>query len=435
LTDLDNTGTVRVVRLIRIGILVLLNVCPGFVSGQPPAIQIVAVEVPLSPAVQTAIDASLSSPFPARCIQLFLEFDSPDWELQSMYSQSTAQWTLNTTTTFYQSPFGGALSSDLTLAACPFFPETCFDSYLTIGSVQGPSSQTIRISSGPTPFSTFESGQSFTDNSFFGAAVFISSIPPNSQGIPDSQNRVMLAQLTTDGIVCGLFNFSVRRLNPDRTVYDPPGAAFSEFYTLTSVICPSTPIDGNPGSGIVVCPTVLASDILEFEGHPGLNSIELFWKTAHEKGVDHYEIEKQLHDGTFIHLIDVHPEESIGVGLYTATDIQPWPGSNVFRLFETDLNGVRSFKSRCEVEYPDSPLVYLYPNPCSGEVIQLISTQRKITEVYLFNSSGLRCRNIFADPSENNSDMPLHIGWLQSGPYNLVIQFEEGDPVTLRFVH
>ena len=116
---------------------------------------------------------------------------------------------LTTSTSFYQNALGGATPSDITSGALALVPELAYDSWVSVGLTQAPEAGEGAVELIPGDWSTsFEAGNSFTVNDGIGSGWYI--VPPvASNGLAGSDNRVLLAQLTTDGILGGSFRTQV----------------------------------------------------------------------------------------------------------------------------------------------------------------------------------------------------------------------------------
>ena len=120
---------------------------------------------------------------------------------------------LLTSTQWYQNENGGQFPCANNPLLFSLFPELEFDSWLTIG-IDGPPNPLLVqdcpqvVMSNGSPFATeFESGQSFTIDDLIGSAWFV--VPSNTNGLPDEDGRVLLAQLTTDGELDGVLYMQV----------------------------------------------------------------------------------------------------------------------------------------------------------------------------------------------------------------------------------
>ena len=115
-----------------------------------------------------------------------------------LYGQHEFALALNTTTSFYQNAFGGVTPNDLTAGAMALVPELAYDSYVTIGLTSEPEGQEGSVELIPgTWMDAFEAGPSFTVNDGLGSGWYI--VPPTPNGLGGADQRVLVAQLTTDG--------------------------------------------------------------------------------------------------------------------------------------------------------------------------------------------------------------------------------------------
>ena len=112
---------------------------------------------------------------------------------------------LRTTTSFYQNPLGSLTADGINPMFFPSFPELAFDSWITIGIDQAPGDGEGSIytagSAGDTWTTDFEDGGNLELNNFFGGSWF--TLNNVSNGFAGDDNRVLVAQLTTDGNVTG----------------------------------------------------------------------------------------------------------------------------------------------------------------------------------------------------------------------------------------
>jgi len=146
--------------------------------------------------------------------------NNPHWEMQAMYGDSINPWELTVSTSFWQSPMGGPLSSNNNPAFYAIAPETAFDSWFAIGKDDKESS--IQALDGPLrPLKQFEQGKGFLENSLVGTSVIGVWIAPNVQGRPDKHDKILIAQITSDGDVSTTMNFQFRELDKKGHVLKP----------------------------------------------------------------------------------------------------------------------------------------------------------------------------------------------------------------------
>ena len=120
---------------------------------------------------------------------------------------------LLTSTEWYQNENGGQFPCANNPLLFDLFPELEHDSWLTIG-IDGPPDPGLGqdcpqvVMSNGSPFATeFENGQGFVIDDLIGSAWFV--VPSNTNGLPDEDGRVLLAQLTTDGDLDGVLYMQV----------------------------------------------------------------------------------------------------------------------------------------------------------------------------------------------------------------------------------
>ena len=112
---------------------------------------------------------------------------------------------LRTTTSFFQSTSGSLTADGINPLFFPLFPDLEYDSWVTIGIDQVPGEDegaiNVAQASGDTWASDFEAGENLELNSFFGGSWFTTGNVSN--GFAGDDNRVLVAQLTTDGNITG----------------------------------------------------------------------------------------------------------------------------------------------------------------------------------------------------------------------------------------
>ena len=114
---------------------------------------------------------------------------------------------LRTTTSFFQSPFGGISPASINPLWFVVVPSLEYDSWLTIGidqqynSANNESDISFVQAPSDTWMNEFNAGNNIEINSFFGGSWF--ALITASNGYAGEDNRVLVAQLTTSGVVTG----------------------------------------------------------------------------------------------------------------------------------------------------------------------------------------------------------------------------------------
>ena len=112
---------------------------------------------------------------------------------------------LNTSTSFYQDSYGGITPDNINPLFFTVVPSLNYDSWLTIGieGVAGAGESAITVVQAPDDnwVTAFNDGGNLELNSFFGGSWF--ALITSSNGFAGEDQRVLVAQLTTDGDVSG----------------------------------------------------------------------------------------------------------------------------------------------------------------------------------------------------------------------------------------
>lgn len=145
--------------------------------------------------------------------RLYVTLPGPDDVVTTVFGDIQHPTALLTSTSWYQSNEGGQFPCANNPLLFDLFPELPYDSWLTIGidgppnGAEGEDCPQVVMSSG-SPFATeFENGSGFVIDDLIGSAWFV--VPTNTNGDPDENGRVLVAQLTTDGDLDGVLHLQV----------------------------------------------------------------------------------------------------------------------------------------------------------------------------------------------------------------------------------
>lgn len=139
--------------------------------------------------------------------RIYANLTGPNDYLGAVYGNAAEPVDITSTTTFYQHPAGGSFGTDLNPFFLTILPDLAYDSWLTIGLDVAPvavNEEGISSIGMNAELSAFESGANFLLNSSVGGSWFV--LPGSSNGYPDENLRVLLAQVTTSGLLSGTFN-------------------------------------------------------------------------------------------------------------------------------------------------------------------------------------------------------------------------------------
>ncbi|MBI1267310.1 MAG: T9SS type A sorting domain-containing protein [Cryomorphaceae bacterium] len=119
---------------------------------------------------------------------------------------------VRTSTSFWQTPLGGATGDAVNPAIFGVFPETEFDSFVTIGRANSndPGTSITAQQSAAEPWVTnFEAGNDVVISGLIGGAWFTLFSAQTVNAIAGPDNKVLIGQFTTDGVFDGYVNAQI----------------------------------------------------------------------------------------------------------------------------------------------------------------------------------------------------------------------------------
>ena len=144
--------------------------------------------------------------------RIYANFASDNVEVTAVYGTESAPWQLIPSTSFYQDEMGSPMASGINPAFFAVVPSLEFDSWLAIGAAPGMDDQSNSIGMDAF-FPAFEDGGALDVNTFLGGSIFL--IPGASTQAVPVDGKVLLAQITTDGLTEARFNLQIRDENDE----------------------------------------------------------------------------------------------------------------------------------------------------------------------------------------------------------------------------
>ena len=141
--------------------------------------------------------------------RLYLETPNADDIVTSFTGNSAFPLEISTSTSFYQHPGGGVTSASQTPFLLSNFPEAAYDSYVTINMTAPAVTAEGQIEVSIPPgnwMAGFEAGGSILVNDIVGSGWYVT---PDASNALVVGNRMLFAQLTTDGAISGSFRAQV----------------------------------------------------------------------------------------------------------------------------------------------------------------------------------------------------------------------------------
>ncbi|MDG2425099.1 MAG: T9SS type A sorting domain-containing protein, partial [Flavobacteriales bacterium] len=134
-------------------------------------------------------------------VRLYVTTENASDFLSAVAGDGVNPTVIRTTTSFYQDAFGATLGSDLPDLDPSIAPGLAYDSYVTIGLDGAPGVDDQPINAVGDWVSDFEAGGDIMVNSFYGGSWF--GLYPSAASVAGADQRVLIAQLTTDGQLSG----------------------------------------------------------------------------------------------------------------------------------------------------------------------------------------------------------------------------------------
>lgn len=123
---------------------------------------------------------------------------SSEHSLHAVFADTDSDMIIETTGSFYQNPLGHHTSLNINPNVITAEPKLAFDSWVTIGADNSTNNNLWNVG---LDFDAFGSGGLLhvEDGAWF-------LVPTDPRCVPDENGRILLAQLTTDGVATGMLN-------------------------------------------------------------------------------------------------------------------------------------------------------------------------------------------------------------------------------------
>ena len=154
--------------------------------------------------------------------------------------------------------------------------------------------------------------------------------------------------------------------------------------------------------------------IISFNGVRQDNSVKLTWETENEIDFSNFEVQRSTGNNVWQTIATINAGNTGGRNNYTATDVNPDKGINLYRLKENDKTGTYKYSGIVKINFAKVFNVTAYPNPATNQII--IQADKKITSINLADLNG-RVIKEFSISNNNTYD----ISTIPSGVYFLKI--------------
>jgi hypothetical protein len=216
--------------------------------------------------------------------------------------------------------------------------------------------------------------------------------------------------------------------------YSMNGVQFNLSWNAGNTVCPTTL--QNPTGSIVAC-TTLPIDLIEFDARPWLDHVEVIWKTATEKGSDHFEVQRSA-DGRHYEAIGRLPAagNSVDTRSYHLVDDAPLEGLSWYRLKQVDVDGTAQFfDPRTVLLGARRGSLTVFPNPADDR-LNVVYTARDEAAVTwrLRDASGRLVREGVHGALEGSNRLSIDVRTLDPGGYLLELSGPNGPVGNARFM-
>lgn len=144
------------------------------------------------------------------------------------------------------------------------------------------------------------------------------------------------------------------------------------------------------------------------------NSVFITWQTATEQNNDYFVVEKSSDGRVFTELTRVAGQgTSNSTANYKAFDYQPHPGSNYYRIRQTDIDGASTYTPVSTIQFSTTgTAISIFPNPTS----HLLTLQTDATGNRMYQISDLK-GNMIESKRINSGSMQINISHLPAATY------------------
>jgi hypothetical protein len=133
---------------------------------------------------------------PGRTYRFYVKLANDSDQVHMVYGDAKHGLEIKSSKPFYQSPEGGPFSMQINRKLSADEPTVRYDSWLTIGALDNYDNETTNFLLKTEEFETTGGSISTSDGAWF-------CIPGKPQTYAGSDRRVLIAQLTTEGIISG----------------------------------------------------------------------------------------------------------------------------------------------------------------------------------------------------------------------------------------
>lgn len=179
--------------------------------------------------------------------------------------------------------------------------------------------------------------------------------------------------------------------------------------------------------------TVLPLTFIDVNAVKQNNQIAVIWKTANEVNLHHYEVERST-DAVVFTKMHSTPARNTASNTYNWTDTNPADNYNYYRIKSIDINGQIVYSKLVKVLMADKPIMSVYPNPVTNNIInlQMASIKPGLYNIRLLNTNGQVIYSAQIKHLANTATEQINLNkQIAEGLYRLQIIASDGTKTTI----
>jgi hypothetical protein len=209
----------------------------------------------------------------------------------------------------------------------------------------------------------------------------------------------------------GTYTFTILSSNPAIFNVDATGE-FGVYLpgNIKLTLDPSCPINE----------VVLPLDLSSFKVFKSQNSSVLTWKTATEKNLSHFDVQRSRDGSSFSSIGTVKAVGNTSdAQKYALTDDATLSGVNYYRLHAVDIDGKSQYSKVESVSFSKPLSAKAYPNPLESELNLEIDVDRTASEVIvnIFDAIGKQVYQRKLQPAKDDTNFVVPTASLPVGTY------------------
>lgn len=173
--------------------------------------------------------------------------------------------------------------------------------------------------------------------------------------------------------------------------------------------------------------SVVPVTLLDFTATKEGGKVKLDWKVENEIAFKGYEVQKSFNNTNWMAVGNIDATSAASSKNYEMYDINPFAGTNFYRLKLNDMDGHFSFSNIAKVNFNMPVVISIKPNPASNYIT--ISGIKAYQQVQVFDLTG----RLMMNRGIMNNDEQLDISKLSSGQYMIKLINQNGQ-VSLKLI-